>query len=62
MLTDPDREARAQLKLAAESYRKAQARYAASPTPKRAAKVAARKAELTLLLEHATSSSTRLAA
>ena len=55
MLTSAEREARAQLKLAAEAYRKAQVRYAASPTPKRAAKVAIRRAELNALLESATS-------
>jgi hypothetical protein len=51
MLTRSDREARAQLKLTAQSYRKAQARYAARPSPKRAAKVAACHAELAALLE-----------
>jgi hypothetical protein len=51
MSAPADREARAKLKLAARSYRKAQARYAAQPSPKHAAKLAARQAELTVLLE-----------
>jgi hypothetical protein len=45
-----EREARARLKLAAHSYRKALARYAASPSPKRAAKVARCRAELAALM------------
>jgi hypothetical protein len=45
-----EREARARLKLAAHSYRKALAKYAAAPSPKRAAKVARCKAELAELM------------
>lgn len=45
-----DREARAKLRLAARSYRKAKAKYAAQPSPKRAARVAACEAELQLAL------------
>ena len=41
----------AKLKLAARSYRKALAKHAAGPSAIRAAKVAARQAELTVLLE-----------
>ena len=47
----PDREVRAKLRLAARSYRKAKAKYAARPSPKRAARVAACRAELIVLLE-----------
>ena len=46
-----DRETQAKLKLAARSYRKALAKHAAGPWATRAAKVAARQAELTVLLE-----------
>jgi hypothetical protein len=42
-----DRETQAKLKLAAQSYRKALAKHAARPSATRAAKVAARQAELT---------------
>ena len=51
MRTGSDRKARAQLRLAAQAYRKAHARYAAQPSPKRAAKLAACDAELRALLE-----------
>ena len=51
MLAAEEREVRARLKLAARSYRDAQAKHAAHPSPKRAAKVAARQAELARLLE-----------
>lgn len=51
MPTTSDRELLAQLKLAARSYRKAQARYAAQPTAKNVARLAACQAELTALLE-----------
>jgi hypothetical protein len=46
-----DRETQAKLRLAARSYRKALAKHAARPSATRAAKVAARQAELTVLLE-----------
>jgi hypothetical protein len=46
-----DRELRAQLKLAARSYRNAQAEHAARPSAKRAAKLAARQAKLAALLD-----------
>jgi Lon protease-like protein len=51
MPTTSDRELRAQLKLAARSYRKAQALHAAHPSAKNAAKVAVCEARLTMLLE-----------
>ncbi len=51
MPTKSDRELRAQLKLAARSYRKAQAKHAAQPTAKNAAKLTACQAELAALLE-----------
>jgi len=50
-----DREIRAQLKLAARSYRNAQAKHAARPSAKRAAKLAASQAELAVLLAKARS-------
>lgn len=51
--TTSERELGARLKLALRSYRKAQARFAACPTPAHAAKVAGRQAELASLLEAA---------
>ncbi len=51
MPTRSDRELRAQLKLAARSYRKAQAKHVAQPTAKNAARLAACQAELAALLE-----------
>jgi hypothetical protein len=51
MPTTSDRELRAQLKLAARAYQKAQAKHAAQPSAKHAAKLAACEAELAVLLE-----------
>ncbi|MGO9751484.1 MAG: hypothetical protein ACLP8S_02565 [Solirubrobacteraceae bacterium] len=50
MPTTSDREFRAQLKLAVRSYRKAQAKQAAQPSAKHAAKLASRQADLAVLL------------
>jgi hypothetical protein len=49
--TTTDREAVARLKLAVHSYRKAQAKQAAMPSAKHAAKLAACEAQLAVLLE-----------
>lgn len=51
MEATPDHRLRAELKLAARSYEKALAKHAAQPSEKRALRLAARRAELTALLE-----------
>jgi hypothetical protein len=53
MPSTSDRELRAQLKLAARSYRNAQAKHAARPSADRAAKLAACQAKLAALLAQA---------